>query len=280
MFARNALVGWLVLVAFTAAGCGVDKKKHAAKVKEAKEANAKLGEAQKTLKKREQAIALAQADLKKAHDRAHGAQKVADDAKQSMETLKKDFAKKMKASEKEVEALAKARLEAEKASKLLKNLTGKLEPLIKKKQIAIRIVHGRMVIKLRSKVLFISGSAKLLKYGQRTLKRIAKHLKEIEGSHFQVAGHTDNVKITKGDYKDNWELSTARALTVVKFLEEQGVEGNKLSAAGFSQFQPVATNKRVWGRRMNRRIEITLLPHVTRQLLKGPPKRSKRRRRK
>jgi len=278
--ARRALAALAVAVTGVALlSCGVSKDEHAAVVKKAKALKTQLAKLQKKDTKKDQTIGLLAGDLAKAKIRARGAERRASAAESAAATLKRDFAKKLRASEKEVEKLAQERLEAEKTTRLLKVLTGKLQPFIKKHQIALRIVHGRMVIKLRSRVLFTSGSAKLLGYGQRTLKRIAKHLKEIEGSHFQVAGHTDNVKITKGEYKDNWELSTARALTVVKFLQENGVGGEKLSAAGFGEFQPVATNKRSWGRRMNRRIEITVLPQISRTMLKKRPWRGKGKRR-
>jgi len=269
----------LFFAAGAAASCGIPKEKYEAQAKEKAALEKKVTKAEAEAKKQTAAIATLKTETRFAKERARKAKQRGQEAKQAAQTLKEDFAKRMKATKKEVEKLAQARLEQEKATKLRKLLTGKLQELIKKKQIALKLVHGRMVIKLRSRVLFMSGSAKLLGYGKRTLERLAKVLSKIGGSHFQVAGHTDNVAITKGDFADNWELSTGRALTVVKFLREQGVEGKYLSAAGFAEFQPVARNRTVWGRRMNRRIEITVLPHITRRLLKGPGKRGKRRRR-
>lgn len=255
--------------------CGISKDKHAAVTKEASALKEKLAKTEVKAKKAEEQIRVLEGDVKKAGERARSAEERATKEKEAQEALKKDFGARLKASEKEVEALAKARLEAEEQAKLLTTITGKLDPLIKKRQISLTLVHGRMVIKLRSRVLFASNSAKLLPYGQRALSQVAKVLKEVTGSHFQVAGHTDNVAIHKGDFKDNWELSTARALTVLKFLQGEGLPGEQLSAAGFSEFQPVARNKTGWGRQMNRRIEITLLPQVTREILEGPPKGAK-----
>jgi chemotaxis protein MotB len=266
----------LALAVAAAGSCGIPEEKYEAQAKAKAALEKKVAKAEAEAKKQAAAIATLKTETTFAKERARTAKQREREAKQAAQTLKQDFAKRLEASKEEVEKLARARLEQEKATKLRKLLTGKLQELIKKKQISLKLVHGRMVIKLRSRVLFMSGSAKLLGYGKRTLERLAKVLSKIEGSHFQVAGHTDNVAITKGDFADNWELSTGRALTVVKFLREQGVEGKFLSAAGFAEFQPVARNRTVWGRRMNRRIEITVLPHITRRLLAGPGQRGQR----
>jgi chemotaxis protein MotB len=82
---------------------------------------------------------------------------------------------------------------------------------------------------------------------------------------FQVAGHTDSAPITaatKKKYPTNWELSTARAIAVVKILVGDGVEANTLSAAGYGPYDPVASNATPDGEAKNRRIEITLVPHI------------------
>lgn len=265
----------LALAWMTAVACGVPKDKHEALKKEASEAQAKLTKAESEGKKQADKLRALEREAAGIKALSQAAEARAQAAQEATEALKKDFGARLKASEQEVEALAKTRLEAEEQTKLLKQLTGELDPLIKKRQISLTLVHGRMVIKLRSRVLFASNSARLLPDGKRALARLAAVLKGIKGSHFQVAGHTDDVRIAKGDYKDNWELSAARSLTVVQFLQGEGVPPDLLSAAGFAEFQPVARNKTPWGRQMNRRIEITLLPHVTREILEGPPKGGK-----
>lgn len=269
----------MVGLALPLLACGASKDKLKKSEARASGLQKELDSTRTTLHKRKESLDVCRDDLKKAEARARAALRRADQSERNLRAVKKDFAKKMKASEKEVEALAKARIQVEERERLLKDLAGKLRPLINKHQIALRIVHGRMVIKMRSRVLFTSGSAKLLGYGKRTLARIAKVLKTVKGSHFQVAGHTDNVAIKKGDFKDNWELSTARALTVVKYLQGKGVDGAALSAAGFAEYQPVARNRTAWGRQVNRRIEITLLPQITRKLLAPPTKHRRRRKR-
>jgi len=121
--------------------------------------------------------------------------------------------------------------------------------------------RGKLVIQMASKVLFRSGKARLTKEGQRALRDLAGVLRGIN-RHFQVAGHTDNVRTRGGKYRDNWALSGDRATVVVRLLQKRGVPGHRLSNAGFSSYDPVATNRRATGRALNRRIEITLLPAV------------------
>jgi len=253
-------------------GCGVDKKKHAAQVKKTKELSQKLGQVSAEAKSAKAKASELADSLGKAQTQATAAEKRAQAAEDESKVIKKNFGAKIKASEKEIKALTEARLEADKRAKLLTKLESTFKKLIQDGHISLRVSHGRMVLKMRSKVLFMSGSAKLLTYGKRTLKRIAKVLMGIEGNHFQVAGHTDSKPIKSKDFKDNWELSVARSMAVTKYLLEQGVPGEMLSVAGFAEFQAVASNKYVWGRRMNRRIEITLMPKVPRQLVKKQPK--------
>jgi chemotaxis protein MotB len=269
------LVGPALLLG--SAGCGVDKKKHAAEVKKAKTLAKQLDEVRVEAKAAKTNIAKIKDNLEKAEAASQAAEKRATAAQEEANLVRKNFGAKMKASEKEIKALTQARLAADQRAKLLTKLEGSFKKLIEEGHISLRVSHGRMVLKMRSKVLFMSGSAKLLAYGKRTLKAVAKVLMVIEGNHFQVAGHTDSKPIKSKDFKDNWELSVARAMAVTKYLLEEGVPGSMLSVAGFGEFQPVASNKYVWGRKMNRRIEITLMPFIPRQLVKKPPKRRRRR---
>ena len=98
--------------------------------------------------------------------------------------------------------------------------------------------------------------------GQVALKAVAAVLKTIEGRRFQVAGHTDNVSIETSRFPSNWELSTARGLEVLHFLAAQGVPPRALSAAGYGELDPVASNDDPKSHSRNRRIEITLQPNV------------------
>jgi chemotaxis protein MotB len=139
--------------------------------------------------------------------------------------------------------------------------SGKLEVIFRR---------GRMIVQLPEKVLFPSGSADLTKDGADALKQVAKILRKVADKRFIVAGHTDNVPISNDDFASNWELSVARAVNVTRSLISTGLGARRLSAAGYAQFDPIATNSTSAGRQKNRRIEIILEPR-----LKKPPETKK-----
>jgi chemotaxis protein MotB len=128
----------------------------------------------------------------------------------------------------------------------------------------IRIVGDRFVF--QSEVLFPSGAANISEEGKEQLKKVAQALLEIAKEIppeidwvLRVDGHTDNVPLSgNGKYADNWELSSARATSVVKFFIEQGVPPERLVAAGFGEFQPIDESGTPEARARNRRIELKL----------------------
>jgi len=128
----------------------------------------------------------------------------------------------------------------------------------------IRIVGDRFVF--QSEVLFPSGSAQINEAGREQLRKVAEALIELQKEIppeidwvLRVDGHTDDVPLSgTGRYRDNWELSTARATAVVKFLMENGVPPNRLVAAGFGEFQPLDPADTPEARAKNRRIELKL----------------------
>jgi chemotaxis protein MotB len=119
-----------------------------------------------------------------------------------------------------------------------------------------------MVLQLSNDVLFDSGRMDLKPAGQKTLKQVAQVLAQLTGRKLQVAGHTDNVPIRGGRFASNWELSSGRAVSVVRFLIEQGVKPEVLSAAGYGEFDPVMPNETAEGKAKNRRIEVVLQPNL------------------
>ncbi len=128
----------------------------------------------------------------------------------------------------------------------------------------IRIVGDRFVF--QSEVLFPSGSANLNPDGQQEMAKLANALQELAREIpddiswvLRVDGHTDNVPLSgTGQFADNWELSSARATSVVKYLIENGVPANRLVAAGFGEFQPIEEGDTDEARATNRRIELKL----------------------
>jgi chemotaxis protein MotB len=157
--------------------------------------------------------------------------------------------------------LSQQKVELEKKSQQYEQLAGQLQGQIKAGQIEISELRGKMLVKLKDKILFPSGSAKLSKEGSKTLDVVAGVFKDMQGKNVVVAGYTDNIPVaSSGAYKDNWELSTARAIAVVRYLQSKGVPPALLGAAGFSEFRPVAANDTPDNRGQNRRIEIALTP--------------------
>ncbi|RKY04027.1 chemotaxis protein MotB [Candidatus Poribacteria bacterium] len=160
----------------------------------------------------------------------------------------------------------KARIEAEKQRQIqeLQKLKEKLQKELRAKEITISELRGRLTVNVMGKVLFEPGSAELKPEGKEVLRRIAELLNKFPNRRIRVEGHTDNLPISprlRDKYPTNWELSAARAIAAVRFLQEQcGVDPRRLAAAAYSQYRPIADNSTPEGRAKNRRIEIVLLP--------------------
>lgn len=174
----------------------------------------------------------------------------------------------LKAEEAEKASLEQERAakeaEIQRLTKTHEDLTKSLEAEIAKGDIKIRQVRDRLTINMVDRVLFDSGQAKVKPAGLKVLKQVSDILKKVADKQIRIEGHTDNVPIRgklKERYPTNWELSTARATNVVRYLiEEGGVDQVNLSAVGYADTRPVASNDGEEGRTTNRRIEITLYP--------------------
>ncbi len=118
--------------------------------------------------------------------------------------------------------------------------------------------RGLAIRVLTDSLLFSSGSATLESQGAPLLTEIAALLNVDHVHPIAVEGNTDNVPITGGAFPSNWELSTARASSVVRFLIGRGVDPQRLSATGYAEQHPIATNSTAAGRALNRRVEIVL----------------------
>lgn len=152
----------------------------------------------------------------------------------------------------------------EKATQTYQDLQKKLEREIQDGQIQLKEMKDRLTMTLVDKILFASGSADVSKDGKKVLDKVITILKDIKDKRIQVEGHTDNVRIysaIKTKYPTNWELSTGRATQVTRYLQEEGgLDPKLLSATGYSEYQPVASNDTDEDKSKNRRIEIVLLP--------------------
>ena len=163
------------------------------------------------------------------------------------------------------QALERLRAEQRQARERLaafEQMVERFRSMIDAGQLRVRIRNNRMVVELPEGVLFDSGRAEIKRDGQETLRQVATILKTIEDRDFQIAGHTDNVPIRSRRFPSNWELSSARAVNVARFLVGEGVAPTRLSAAGYADTEPVANEDTAEARALNRRIEIVLVPNL------------------
>ena len=152
--------------------------------------------------------------------------------------------------------LAEARQENQHIADKLKEM--------EKGKITIQQIRDRLRITVVEQVLFESGRDRITVQGREVLDKVGAALKEVRDRQIHISGHTDTIQIgpsLRGRFKTNWELSTARATSVVRYLVDYaGIAPQRLTAVGHAHTQPVADNDSEEGRSRNRRIEITLDP--------------------
>jgi flagellar motor protein MotB len=167
-----------------------------------------------------------------------------------------------KSKEEERQAAEQVR-ELEKKTEELKTaydaLLAELQGEVDANDVRIRRFQGKIEINFVDKVLFVSGSAEITPRGQTVLGKVGQVLKKVKDRRFFVIGHTDDVPIRSFVFPSNWELSTARASSVIRFLSERhGVDPALFTALGRAFYQPVAANDTPEGRQENRRVEIVI----------------------
>lgn len=240
----------IVVAVLVLSGCGVSRAEYDAKVSELDTAKkqALTDEAQVKQLTQQQASDQQQIDQLKGAVGLAQSQAITDEQKAQLDEAKR------------------AVQDAQERGKLLEDLQAKFKKMIDAGHLKVTTRHGRVVLQLHNDVLFAPGEAEVKPEGKQAIADVAATLKQVGAKRFQVAGHTDNLPITtdkKKDFPTNWELSAARAISVVKLLVAQGVEPGVLSAAGYGPYDPVMTNATPEGQAKNRRIEITLVPHVS-----------------
>ena len=155
---------------------------------------------------------------------------------------------------------------AEDFNALRSELEKALATEISRNEVALRMTPDGLVVSLREVGFFDSGSATIKPGAEGAFARVATILKEHLCA-VRIEGHTDTVPIHTSHYASNWELSTARATEMVKSLiEDHGISPERLSAAGYAEYHPVAGNDTTKGRQLNRRVDIVIL--------KAPARRS------
>jgi chemotaxis protein MotB len=161
-----------------------------------------------------------------------------------------------------LEALGQVEREIRERNRIYEEMLDRFQSMIDAGRLSVSIERGRMVIQLPQDILFPSGSATVSPDGVRTLADVGSVLADVSDRTFQVEGHTDDVPISTERFPSNWELSSARAMSVIRVLLNAGVPPGNISGAGYGEFQPVASNETAEGRRLNRRIEIVMLPNL------------------
>ena len=223
--------------------------------------NARLVEALQQNSKLQRNLLAAHADKERQEGNITQQQQQLADMQQTNENLLATIEDLNRALEKEKIA-REARLA--KVKNTYNQLVNALEEEIKRGELTISNLEGQLSVNLLNKILFDSGKTAIKKEGQKVLKSLGDVLNKFPDKALQIAGHTDTVKISsrlKERYPSNWELSTARATSVVHFLQDKvGLPGERLIAAGYSEYQPVASNDTPEGRAQNRRIQILLVP--------------------
>ena len=235
------LAGALIAVALAAGGC-VSKG-------EFEKAQAEKGQEIEALQKERAALEQQTRDLQTQR-------KALEDQKVALERQQADLRT-------QLDTLARQKAQLEAANQQTKSqydgLVANLNEEVKKGQLQVRQYKDMLTVEVAEQLFFDSGRAALKEQGKDVLKRVGDALKGYEDKVIRVVGHTDNVPISTAQFPSNWELSVARATTVVRFLQSSGIQPERLVASGRGEFSPIAPNDDADGRRKNRRIEITLL---------------------
>jgi chemotaxis protein MotB len=208
------------------------------------------------------------AGLTRERDQLKNRQTELTDEQQKLLAQLQQEADRLKAEGAEKDRLEKERIakeeEIQRLTKAQADLTASLQDEINKGTVTIKQVSDRLTINMVEKVLFDSGQAQIKPDGQKILKHVGDVLKDVSDKQIRIEGHTDSVPIgtkLRDKFETNWELSTSRATNVVRYLIEEGrVDRGLISASGYADTRPIATNDSEDGKASNRRIEIVLYP--------------------
>jgi len=161
----------------------------------------------------------------------------------------------------DIEKISKMKNDLAELQQAKDELEKRLQNEINNKQVKVEMQDKGLVITFVSEVLFDSGKAKLRHDSFPKLDKVADVLNTtVSDLNVGIEGHTDNQPIKRSGWKSNWELSTARALSVLHYLSDKSVAEPRLAAIGYGEYKPVASNDTKEGRQSNRRVEIVILP--------------------
>lgn len=245
---NNRILNLFILFSLMGLSACVSKSKHNDEVARYEEQIKSLGQ---NVQARDEALAKNQSQIKELEEKLVATTKDRGQLRSNVEELNK--------------ALAEMKLRREQEQQVIqefRDLTLRFKKLIDSGALSVKIQDGRMMVSLGTDVLFRSGSAQLSEEGQKTMLEIAQKLNEMPNKRYQVEGHTDNVPIRTTTFPSNWELASARAISVLRHLERGGLEVARVSAASYAETHPVASNDTPETRARNRRIEIVVVPNL------------------
>ena len=172
------------------------------------------------------------------------------------------FQKGRRSDARKIEELSAQLEELNQTKRLLED---RLSTEIQDQQVKLEMLEKGLVITVLGDLLFDSGKADIRPEAHNILGKVARVLKEnVAEYNIGIEGHTDNQPIRQSGWKSNWELSSARALSVLHYLvNEKGISPNRLSAIGYGEYRPVSSDNTKGGRQLNRRVEIVILPKIT-----------------
>ena len=155
------------------------------------------------------------------------------------------------------------KVETEKRLAEFKELTSKFKGLVDAGKLSIKFQNGKMMLALSTDILFPSGSAQLSTPGKAAITEVAGLLKDLQNRNFQIEGHTDNVPIHSKQFPSNWELASARAMSVLNTMLAAGFPPEHVSTSSYGSYEPIADNSTKEGKSENRRIAIVIVPDLS-----------------
>jgi len=184
---------------------------------------------------------------------------------QNVEALlgeKDKFAEERDQMKNELEEARRMRAAAEARNAEFKQLLSKLHKMIDAGTLKVKVRNGLMVVSMSSDVLFPPGGTKLKPEARAAIEELAVTIAGFPSRKFQVVGHSDPTPIRTARFPSNWELSSQRAIEVVRMMVEAGVPPEMLSAAGSAEFDPLVTNDTTSNMTLNRRVEVVFVPKI------------------
>ena len=166
-------------------------------------------------------------------------------------------------SQEKAQAIAEKEKSIAELKKTYDSMVGAMQEEVEKGEVTITQLKDKLTLSMVEAILFDSGSSKVKKNGEKVLDRVAEILKKVTDKQIRIEGYTDNVPIGGAlaeKFPTNWELSTARATNVVRYLQRDGIDPQLLGACGYSEYRPIASNNTEEGKAKNRRIEVVLTP--------------------